>query len=268
MKTEFYYAREREKQPYIVLPKIFFTDPDLKSISPEAKLIYSLMLDRASISAVKGFKDDIGRVYIYFTVGETAKFLGCAAEKATKILKELETVNGEGLIDRIKRGKGRAALIFVKRPVPDDEVKTTENRGTCEKDKTPENQGSCEDNKTAENQDTCEDNKITENQGSCEKDKISENRGTCEDNKITENQGTSVRYRNFSPVYDCVVKHNLRKIRPQDIGNSALNNNKYNNTKYNNNKFNNNNSSTQFSLTHEDIDDWLLRCEAELGLRE
>ena len=67
------------------------------------------------LSAKNGWYDDQGRVYIYYTLDEIQADLGCGHEKAVKLLAELDTGKGFGLIERVKRGQGRPAKIYVKR---------------------------------------------------------------------------------------------------------------------------------------------------------
>ena len=72
-------------------------------------------MDRMGLSAKNGWYDDQGRVYIYYTLDEIQADLGCGHEKAVKLLAELDTGKGFGLIERVKRGQGRPAKIYVKR---------------------------------------------------------------------------------------------------------------------------------------------------------
>jgi len=84
-------------------------------LSTDAKLLYGLLLDRMGLSAKNGWYDDQGRVYIYYTLDEIQADLGCGHEKAVKLLAELDTGKGFGLIERVKRGQGCPARVYVKR---------------------------------------------------------------------------------------------------------------------------------------------------------
>lgn len=68
-----------------------------------------------SLSAKNGWHDNTGRVYIYFTVKEVCEAIGCGRNKAMRLLAELDTSKGIGLIERIKQGQGKPDRIFVKR---------------------------------------------------------------------------------------------------------------------------------------------------------
>lgn len=119
MKTEFYYAERKNKISFFRLPKALITEPSFKNLSHGAKLLYAIMLDRAALSAANGFADEYGRVYIYCPTEEVTTLLDCSKETAIKTIRELESVNGDGLIKRVKRGGGRRAVIFVKEILTD-----------------------------------------------------------------------------------------------------------------------------------------------------
>lgn len=52
---------------YIPFPR-FLMEDSLAGLSNDAKVLYVLMLDRASISKVNGFLETDGAIRIYFTV--------------------------------------------------------------------------------------------------------------------------------------------------------------------------------------------------------
>ena len=85
-------------------------------MSTDAKLLYGLLLDRMGLSAKNGWYDDMGRVFIYYTLDEIQEDLNCGHEKAVRLLAELDTgKKGFGLIERVKQGQGRPTKIYVKR---------------------------------------------------------------------------------------------------------------------------------------------------------
>lgn len=81
------------------------------NLSPEAKILYSILLKRMELSARNGWLDSQGRVFIIFTLEEIMEKLHCADNKATKLMKELEKCD---LIARRRQGMGRPNLIYVK----------------------------------------------------------------------------------------------------------------------------------------------------------
>lgn len=74
-----------------------------------------MLLDRMSLSIKNEWYDDTGRVYIYYTVDEVCSNLNCGRDKAMRLLAELDTGKGVGLIGRKKQGQGKPTQIYVKR---------------------------------------------------------------------------------------------------------------------------------------------------------
>ena len=74
-----------------------------------------MLLDRMSLSEKNEWYDDNGRVYIYYTVDEICGDMNCGRDKAMKLLAELDTGKGIGLIERIKQGQGKPTKLYVKR---------------------------------------------------------------------------------------------------------------------------------------------------------
>lgn len=114
MQFNYYYGGQAEMFSFFRVPRILFTAPEFKGLSNDAKLLYGLMLDRMSLSAANGWFDSKGRVYIYFTMNEVQEVLNCGHDKAIRLLAELDTKKGIGLIERVKQGQGRPTIIYVK----------------------------------------------------------------------------------------------------------------------------------------------------------
>ena len=72
------------------------------------------MLDRMSLSIKNGWIDNEDRVYIYFPVEEVMELMNCKSEKATRLLAELDSKKGIGLIKRVRQGQGKPSIIYVK----------------------------------------------------------------------------------------------------------------------------------------------------------
>ena len=109
---DYHYGMEAEQYAFYRIPKILMNDPHFEMVSMEAKLLYGMMLDRLDLSAKNGWRDEDGRIYIYFTIEDISRNFGCGKDKAVKILKELE--KDAGLIERRKQGQGRPTMIYVK----------------------------------------------------------------------------------------------------------------------------------------------------------
>ena len=100
---------------YFRIPCQLITHPRFKHLSTDSKLLYGMLLDRMSLSIKNEWYDDTGRVYIYYTVDEICSSLNCGRDKAMKLLAELDTGKGVGLIERKKQGQGKPTRIYVKR---------------------------------------------------------------------------------------------------------------------------------------------------------
>lgn len=127
----FHYGNEAEQYTFYRIPKLLFDDPYFRELSTDAKILYGLMLDRMSLSLKNGWLDEDGRVFIYFTAETIMEMLGCANGKCAKLLQELDTKSGIGLITRIKQGLGKPDVIYVHKCIPKmrkSNVKTCENR--------------------------------------------------------------------------------------------------------------------------------------------
>ena len=72
------------------------------------------MLDRMSLSMKNGWLDDENRAYIIYTVDAIMEDLGCAKATCVKIMKELDSEKGIGLIEKKRRGLGKLDIIYVK----------------------------------------------------------------------------------------------------------------------------------------------------------
>ena len=109
---DYFYGAEAEQFSFYRIPKVLFTEERFKSISAEAKVLYGLLLDRMSLSAKNGWLDEKSRVYIIFTIEDIMASMGCANQKAGKLLYELES--NSHLIERRRQGLGKPNLIYVK----------------------------------------------------------------------------------------------------------------------------------------------------------
>ena len=112
MKTFCKLTTQSPAASYVPLPR-FLMEDSLAGLSSDAKVLYALMLDRASISKVNGFLETDGTIRIYFTVEQAQKKLHRSRQCATRIFRELEY---SGLIVRRKQGLGKPALITLNYP--------------------------------------------------------------------------------------------------------------------------------------------------------
>lgn len=110
----YFNGNEADQFIFLRIPKILITDSLFSTLSTDAKLLYGLMLDRMACSIKYGWIDDKNHAYIIYTVEQVSCDLGCGKDKAVKVLAELDTTKGIGLIERIRRGLGKPDIIYVK----------------------------------------------------------------------------------------------------------------------------------------------------------
>ena len=113
MQFDYFYGSEGEQFSFFRIPKVLFADERFKSMSTDAKMLYGLMLDRMGLSVKNRWLDDENRVYIIYTMEDIIADLGCARQKAAKLLDELD--KSAGLIERKRQGLGKPNVIYVKK---------------------------------------------------------------------------------------------------------------------------------------------------------
>ena len=143
---DYFRGMEAEQYSFYRVPKVLFTAECFQTLSCEAKVLYGLMLDRMSLSIKNRWLDGEDRVYIIFTVDEVAELMNCGTQKAVKLMKELDSERGIGLIEKKRLGLGRPNVIYVKNFLLQDMKKTTEKENS-----TPEQQGEVSQFKNGEN---------------------------------------------------------------------------------------------------------------------
>ena len=131
-KFDYYYGIEADQFSFYRVPRLLIKDERFKGLSSDAKLLYGLMLDRMSLSMKNGWLDKENRAYIIYTVDAIMEDLGCAKATCVKIMKELDSEKGIGLIEKKRRGLGKPDIIYVKNFATmsaEQEVKEPENTG-------------------------------------------------------------------------------------------------------------------------------------------
>ena len=107
------FTTESPAASYMPLPRFLFQDEALRDITNDAKVLYAMLLDRASISKQNGYVEPDGTIRLYFTVEQAQKRLHRSRQCVTRIFRELEY---SGLIIRKKQGLDRPALITLNYP--------------------------------------------------------------------------------------------------------------------------------------------------------
>ena len=85
----------------------FLLDTDL---SHTAKLLYTLLLDRATLSQKNNWIDTQGHIYVIYPLSHLAKDLGCCISSVTRAFSELENAQ---LMERIRSGFSKPSLLFI-----------------------------------------------------------------------------------------------------------------------------------------------------------
>ena len=132
MAFEYYYGKQADQYSFIKVPKLLVHDKAFIGLSVDAKMLYGLLLDRMSLSMKNGWLDEENRAYIIYTVDAIMEDLGCAKATCVKIMKELDSEKGIGLIEKKRRGLGKPDIIYVKNFATmsaEQEVKEPENTG-------------------------------------------------------------------------------------------------------------------------------------------
>ena len=111
---------------YIPLPRFLLLDEELQDISNDAKVLYALLLDSASISRQNGYIDPDGTIRLYFTVEQVQKKLHRSRQCVTRIFRELEHT---GLICRKKQGLGKPSVITLNYP---DDARLINGKDDCD----------------------------------------------------------------------------------------------------------------------------------------
>lgn len=115
----------KSRDPDTVLPGLpaLFDRAALRRTLRRGQALYTLMLDRASVSCENGYLEPDGSIRIYFTVEDVRQKLHKGKQRSVAVLRELEAC---GLIRRRKRGQGRQAVITLNYP---DDVRFVERKG-------------------------------------------------------------------------------------------------------------------------------------------
>ena len=88
----------------------FLLDTDL---SHTAKLLYTLLLDRAMLSQKNNWIDTQGHIYVIYPLSHLAKDLGCCTSSVTRSFAELEKAE---LAERVRSGFSKPSHILLKVP--------------------------------------------------------------------------------------------------------------------------------------------------------
>lgn len=83
------------------------------NLSHTAKLLYTLLLDRATLSKKNNWVDSQGHIYVVYPLSNLAKDLGCCVSSVTRSFTELERAE---LTERVRSGFSKPSHILLKVP--------------------------------------------------------------------------------------------------------------------------------------------------------
>ena len=96
------------RSEYMQMPRwLFNEDIDL---STEAKFLYMLLYDAASVSKKNNNAAADGTIYVWYTLQTVQEKMHCSDKTATKLFNELEQ---QGYICRKKQGVGRQSDVYM-----------------------------------------------------------------------------------------------------------------------------------------------------------
>lgn len=213
---EYYYGNQTETFNFVRVPWVLFTYPAFAKLSNDAKMLYALLLDRMSLSRQNEWFDENNRVYIIYTVEEAVKTLNCCSEKVSKLFKELDDVNGIGLITRKRRGLGKPSIIYVKNFIVDNDPDYTPENNNLDSPNSDDEESRIQDSGISEMQNT-------ENSFSCavENRSLETDKTDAIKNNIIKTDISNTENQSYRSVNDC-EREDTTAIINENIGYDML----------------------------------------------
>lgn len=254
---DYYYPEEIVKEAYIRVPKILMVENRFKKLSIQSKLLFGLIQDRASLSNLNNWKDEFGRIYLYFSIEDIQEALNVGKGTAIKFMKELEDF---GLIEKKKQGQGKPNIIFVKNP---NSYKIESGKNQKFKNQTSEkNEVNFSKNVIENTDEICNiekvDNSTTNNKVLDLNFKEFQNETLInEKSKLLEVQ--NLNFKKSKNQTSRSPKFELLEVQKVNPNNTNINNTEYNNTDINKSIYQSNNLNNEINLTINTKDkiDWI-----------
>ena len=118
MKDRIYHISDVLNEEYLRFPLGLLAEPKYRDMSLEAKMIYSLLLNRLTLSQRNGWTNDNGEVYLIYTREDAAETLNLSYKKTIAAFKEL--IAADLLLEQ-RQGRGYPNLLYVLKMVVTDE---------------------------------------------------------------------------------------------------------------------------------------------------
>lgn|GEM_PF-715191 len=95
------------------MPEALFMGEYHEQLGNDAKVLYSLLKSRHSLSITNNWVDEKDNIYFIFTREEMEKMLKVSAPTLRKAIKELKDI---GLMEEVRQGVNKANLIYLNKP--------------------------------------------------------------------------------------------------------------------------------------------------------
>ena len=105
-----YKINEALENSYYQMPQELFENKNYVTLSMEAKVIYSFLLNRMNLSKINNWTNGKGEIYLIYTRKEIQMKLNLSDKPVTRAFKELRASN---LIKEEKQGFGKPNLIYI-----------------------------------------------------------------------------------------------------------------------------------------------------------
>lgn len=105
-----YTVAEENSHRFYQLPKELFVNESYKELSLNAKVIYSMLLDRKELSRKNNWVDEFGQIFLLFTRENIMEILNISKPTAVKAFKELTKAS---LIIEERQGLNKPNKIYV-----------------------------------------------------------------------------------------------------------------------------------------------------------
>lgn len=138
MKERIYHISDVLNEEYLKFPLGLLAEPKYRYMSLEAKMIYSLLLNRLTLSQRNGWINESGEVYLIYTREDAAETLNLSYKKTIAAFKEL--IAADLLLEQ-RQGRGYPNLLYVlKMVITDEKAKEfSEELDGANEEKEPEN---------------------------------------------------------------------------------------------------------------------------------
>ena len=115
---DYLYGDDAEQFDFLMVPMPLLKDPIYRTgpnkLNSDARLLYSLMLNRSKLSRKNGWIDEHNRVFIRYSQKEAEQDIDKKKDAVIEAFKKLERVVPGGLIERKEIARGKPYLIYVK----------------------------------------------------------------------------------------------------------------------------------------------------------